>query len=455
VTVLTGPPEIDGYAFLEPLGSGGFADVYLYEQELPRRTVAVKVLHGDISEQAVAAFLDEANLMAQLSAHPSIVTVLGAGVLPEDQRPYIVLEHCPHGNLGSRFRAETFSLQDALAMGIQLAGAVETAHRAGVLHRDIKPENVLITSLNRPALTDFGIASPLGAATSGEASGMSVPWSAPEVIDGSWSGPASDVYSLGATVYSLLAGRSPFESPDGPNGVLDHGWRILHENLPPTGRPDVPESLEGVLATAMSRSPQARYTSALSLARALQKVERDLGLEVTGVDVLDNGFSSLDASPGAGMPLRPVAAEQARPPVAPASLPTVEASLLATASAPASAMAAVAGTGAGFEEEALLADITLVLSPSAADSLRLDRPPPGAAAPGGTHDDEPAAEDPPGIASPSSDAEALELDLLAPSAVGSSGSAPPPRRPVWRAILIDLTLLAAVAGAGAVYLLLQ
>ena len=127
---------------------------------------------------------------------------------------------------------------------MQLAGAVETAHRAGVLHRDIKPANVLVTALGRPALSDFGIASTLSRGASGEAIGMSLPWAAPETVDGSWSGPASDVYALGATVYSLLAARAPFEAE--PNDAASQAARIRTDPLPPIGRADVPESLEKV-----------------------------------------------------------------------------------------------------------------------------------------------------------------------------------------------------------------
>ncbi len=290
-------PDITGYEFLQPLGSGGFADVYEYEQELPRRPVAVKVLRaGEFAgPDEVRTFLDEANLMAQLSAHPAIVTVHTAGLL-DDGRPYIVMEYCPRPNLGARFRVESFTVDDALAIGVQLAGAVETAHRAGVLHRDIKPANVLITGLGRPALADFGIASTLGAAAAGDASGMSLPWAAPETIDGTWSGPASDVYALGATVYSLLASRAPFEA--GPGDPAEYASRIRRDAVPPTGRPDVPASLEKVLATSMAKSPQGRYTSALSFGRALQKVQRELGLSVTTLDVLDGSLGAGSPVPG-------------------------------------------------------------------------------------------------------------------------------------------------------------
>lgn len=452
MSVLTGPPEIDGFEFLEPLGAGGFADVYLYEQELPRRTVAVKVLRGDdVGEQAVAAFLDEANVMAQLSAHPSIVTIHSAGLLPEDRRPYLVLEHCPRGNLGTRFRTETFSVQEALAIGIQLAGALETGHRAGILHRDIKPQNILITALNRPALTDFGIAVRLGSTGSGEEHRMSVPWSAPEVVEGSWSGPASDVYALAASVYSLLAGRSPFESPTGSNEVPDYAWRILHDELPPIGRPDVPASLEQVLATAMSRSPHGRHTSALSFARALQKVERELGLAVTEVDVLDNGYSALAAPVGAGLPLRPSPPASERTPTPDWSLQTVASGLpAALASVPAVAtppdpaanlpapqalaLAMSVAAPPGPAQGTAPADLTLVMKAGDAEPLAPDVP-------------------------PSSALESLGLGTASPVDAEEPGEGPAApqagRRPVWPAVLVDLVLLAAVAAAGAVYLSLH
>ena len=152
------PPELPGFTYLELLGSGGFADVYLYEQQLPRRKVAVKVLLPDrMAGGSVEQFTAEANTMAMLSTHPAIVTIYQAG-LAEDQRPYLVMENCPRPNLQVRYRAAAFSVAEALRVGIQVAAAVETAHRAGILHRDIKPANILVTEYNRPALTDFGIA---------------------------------------------------------------------------------------------------------------------------------------------------------------------------------------------------------------------------------------------------------------------------------------------------------
>ena len=281
------PPQLPGFRYLEPLGVGGFADVFLYEQEMPRRQVAVKVLLADrISSGAAQEFADEANVMAMLATHPAIVTIYQAGVAG-DGRPYLVMEYCPRPNLQLRARKETFSIAEALRVGVQVAGAVETAHRAGVLHRDIKPANILVTAYNRPALTDFGIASTTGA--TGEASGMSIPWSPPESFaEPPRSGPRTDVWALGATIYTLLAGRSPFERPGERNSSADLIERIERAALTSLNRPDAPESLQRVLERAMAKNPDDRYPSAVVFARALQKVQIELAHSVTPIDIVDD-----------------------------------------------------------------------------------------------------------------------------------------------------------------------
>jgi serine/threonine protein kinase len=281
------PPELPGFTYVEPLGTGGFADVFVYEQQMPRRKVAVKVLLADrISSSAAQEFTDEANVMAMLSTHPAIVTIYHAGVAA-DGRPYLVMEYCPRPNLQVRARREPFSVAEALRVGIQVAGAVETAHRAGVLHRDIKPANILVTEYNRPALTDFGIASKTGAVT--EATGMSIPWSPPEFFaDPPQSGPRSDVFALGATLYTLLAGRSPFERPGERNSGADLIERIERAPLQPLARPDSPASLQRAIERAMSKNPDARYPSAVAFARALQKVQIELTHSVTPIDIIDD-----------------------------------------------------------------------------------------------------------------------------------------------------------------------
>ena len=118
------PPELPGFQYVQALGTGGFADVFLYEQEMPRRKVAVKVLLADrITTASAQEFADEATVRAMLSTHPAIVTIYQAGVAG-DGRPYLVMEYCPRPNLQVRSRKEPFSVAEALRVGVQVAGVL-------------------------------------------------------------------------------------------------------------------------------------------------------------------------------------------------------------------------------------------------------------------------------------------------------------------------------------------
>jgi serine/threonine protein kinase len=279
------PPVLPGFSYVRVLGSGGFADVFLYEQNMPRRQVAVKVMLAEVATTQVRQmFQAEANLMAQLSTHPSILTVYQASV-SSDGRPYIVMELCS-ASIGQRYRAQPLAVPEVLSVGIRVASAVETAHRAGVLHRDIKPSNILTTAYGHPVLSDFGIAATLGEVELTEAAGLSIPWSAPEVLlDDTPGSVASEVWALGATLYSLLAGHSPFEIVGKNNSPADLIGRISKARVVPLGRDDVPARLETILARAMSKRPDARQRSVLDLIRELQSVETELGLAQTPIEV--------------------------------------------------------------------------------------------------------------------------------------------------------------------------
>ena len=300
------PPEIEGFEYRKLIGSGGFSDVFLYEQQRPRRQVAVKVLLKEwSSETQRAAFDAEADLMATLGNHPSIVTMYEAGVA-NDGRPYLAMEYCSRPNLGARYRSERFSVAEALRITIQIAGAVETAHRLGILHRDLKPSNILVTQFGHPALTDFGISSTVDEASAAE--GMSIPWSPPESFgDPPMSGIATDVWALAATCYTLLAGRTPFETPGGSNTSADLVRRIEQDELPPVSRSDVTPSLERVLRIAMSKLSSSRYPTVLAFARELQKVQVELSRDVTPIDLLDeSGAMQEDEAEADGTRLRQV-----------------------------------------------------------------------------------------------------------------------------------------------------
>ncbi|MGN6205273.1 protein kinase domain-containing protein [Humibacter sp.] len=333
-------PELPGYSYERLLGSGGFSDVFLYEQKLPRRKVAVKVLLTDqLDQQSRAHFVAEANVMAQLSAHPYIVTIYHADV-SQDDRPYFVMEYCSGPSLGERYKRERFGVEDALRIGVRVAGAVATAHAAGILHRDIKPANVLTNDFGWPALTDFGISSTLedelpihttttlsrlpstGASdtTSRQSVGLSVPWSPPEMFeDDPKPDVRSDVFSLAATIYTLLAGHTPFEVPGRSNGTLDLIGRIERGAITPLNRPDAPRTLVAVLAKGMASRREDRFASPVDFARALQRVELELGYSPTGIEVPNLAVASSrpdtdGADPADETRVRQVATVVAQPP---------------------------------------------------------------------------------------------------------------------------------------------
>ncbi|TQJ29764.1 serine/threonine-protein kinase [Microbacterium sp. SLBN-146] len=287
------PPILPGLAYIRPLGSGGFADVFLYEQDMPRRDVAVKVLPSDVRDADLRRMFNaEADVLARLSAHPAIVTVYQAGI-SADGRPYIVMENCP-GSLARRYRLERIPVDEVLTIGVRMAGALESAHRAGVLHRDVKPSNILITTFGAPVLADFGISSSLARETADEMLAMSIPWSAPEVVAEHTAGTvASEVWSLGATVYSLLAGHSPFERRErGQNTKEQLRRRIARSTYTDIPRSDVPASLQRVLARAMTRDPAQRFASAGEFALALQRVQVELGGSPTPVELPDTQWAA-------------------------------------------------------------------------------------------------------------------------------------------------------------------
>ncbi|MET4705813.1 protein kinase [Frigoribacterium sp. UYMn621] len=295
------PPELKGFRYLRQLGSGGFSDVYLYEQALPKRAVAVKVL-DELTAENRASFAAEANLMAQLSAHPYIVSIHHADV-SDDGRPFFVMEYCSGPSLADRYKRQPFTVPEALRTGVRLSSAIATAHSAGILHRDIKPANVLTNEYGWPALTDFGISSMVeddlpthtttlaslagsGSTTGSQSVGLSVPWSPPEMFeDDPKPDVRSDVFSLAATIYTLLAGRTPFEVPGKSNQVIELMGRIERGAITPMDRDDVPPRLLAVLRKGMAVDRTQRYANAVDFARALQAIELSLSYPPTQIDV--------------------------------------------------------------------------------------------------------------------------------------------------------------------------
>lgn len=302
-------PHLEGAEFIRFLGAGGFADVFLYRQDMPRREVAVKVIRSGASAAQKQKFQAESDLMAKFGAHPAVLSLYAAGRL-RDGRAYLTMEYCPPPHLGKRFSTTSpMRVEQALEITIKIAGAVETIHRAGYLHRDIKPANILLTAFGHPVLTDFGIAISQDTPADQVDSAFSPYWAPPEQQLNRPLTPASDVYSLAATTYTMLAGRPPHVdmTPGAHNDPASILKRLHHGSIAPIGRNDVPAALERVLFTAMSKRPADRFASAMAFARALRQIQSSLGLPLTNIDVWeDQPVIAADGSDDDATRLRPV-----------------------------------------------------------------------------------------------------------------------------------------------------
>ncbi|MFE7423512.1 protein kinase [Rhodococcus sp. NPDC057529] len=269
-----------GFADAEEIGRGGFGVVYRCSQVELDRTVAVKVLTVELDEENRARFFREQRAMGRLTGHPNIVHILQVGATGSG-RPYIVMPYHPQDSLETRIRTDgPLTLDQALRLGVKIAGAVESAHRLGILHRDVKPANILLTDYGEPELADFGIAHISGGfeTATGAVTG-SPAYTAPEVLGGDPPSPAADVYGLGATLFSALTGHAAFERRSGEQ-VVAQFLRITTQEVPDLRELGIPEDVSAVIARTMSRDPGQRPATATDLGEELRALQRDHDLAV-------------------------------------------------------------------------------------------------------------------------------------------------------------------------------
>ncbi len=258
--------------------------------------VALKVVSADhIDETAKRRFERECRAMGSLSWHPNVVAVHDSGVDGRG-RPWFAMEYLEAGSLGDRLdRSGTLPWDEAVVVGIKVAGALAAAHANGVLHRDLKPENLLVAPFGEVKLSDFGIAVVEGATrtTAGNAS-FTVAHVPPEVLDNRRPDERSDVYGLGSTLHTLISGTPPFvgSSPGSLAAVIS---AVL--NAPAPRLDDVPDGLADLLLRTLAKDPGGRPSSAEAFGRELQQVQADAGLPVTELRVARSGA---DSTGGAG-----------------------------------------------------------------------------------------------------------------------------------------------------------
>jgi serine/threonine protein kinase len=284
--IATAPAGIDeqvtGFHDLRRIGQGGFSVVYRARQAEFDRIVALKVLSVEfIDPQVRRRFLREVQMAGRLTGHPNVVTVLDSG-MTEAGRPYLAMDFYERGSLKDRLLAEgPLPLPDVLRIGVKIAGALGAAHREGILHRDVKPQNILVSKYGEPALADFGTArltAVFDASTRAEA--LTPVHAAPEVLEGTQPTETADVYSLGSTLYHLLAGR-PAHHQEGDTGIAPLLVRILSQEPPAITRADVPPEVTALIRRAMDRAPERRHPSADALVADLQALQARLGLPLT------------------------------------------------------------------------------------------------------------------------------------------------------------------------------
>lgn len=278
---------IPGVDDLAEIGRGGMAVVYRGRQAAFSRDVAVKVVVvAGVDERTRQRFEQECRAVGALSEHPNIVNVHGAGETA-DGLPYLIMGFQPGGSLADRLaRDGTLRWAEVADIGVKMAGALESAHRAGVLHRDVKPENILVSSFGEPVLADFGIARVTGGAAL-TASGMvtgTPAHAAPEMLRGEPPTAASDVYGLASTLHHLLTGSPAFVRPT-DESTLAVMNRVLVEPPPDLTEAGVPAALAQVVDRGMAKDPAERYPTARELGLALRQAQLALGLSPTPLPV--------------------------------------------------------------------------------------------------------------------------------------------------------------------------
>lgn len=277
---------LDGYDLEGVLGEGGFGRVYRARQSAFDRDVAIKVLAASgFREETARRFERECRAVGALSGHPNIVTIYDSGIT-RSGRPYIVMDHMAGGSLGDLLeRGTPLAWSDAVDIIIKIAGAVETAHRSGILHRDIKPENVLLSAFKEPKLADFGVASiPGGYQTHTGAITASLSHAAPEVLEGHKATRAVDIYALGSTLFALIAGSAAFENEEGA-GLQSLIAKTLTQPVPDLRAKGVPDEICAVIETAMAKDPAERFASADQFGAALQAAQATASIPITEMPI--------------------------------------------------------------------------------------------------------------------------------------------------------------------------
>ena len=263
------------YERLEKIGEGGMATVYKARCNILKRYVAVKVLREEYTtdEEFIKRFNTEAQAAASLT-HPNIVSIFDVG--HEDNVYYIVMELVQGKTLKEIINEDgVLPWKWSINIAIQVASALETAHKNNIVHRDIKPHNIIITEDGIAKVTDFGIAKAVSNSTItafGTTIG-SVHYFSPEHARGGYTDAKSDIYSLGVVMYEMLTGRVPFDADTPVSIALKHMQEKPVE--PIKLNPSIPLAINKIIMKAMEKEPSLRYQSATEMLKDLSMALKD------------------------------------------------------------------------------------------------------------------------------------------------------------------------------------
>jgi serine/threonine protein kinase/tetratricopeptide (TPR) repeat protein len=266
--------RIGHYEILDEIGRGGMGVIYRARQQFSRRIVALKCIlaHHSDSTAVLARFRREAETISRLD-HPNILPVYEVGET-QDGQPFFAMKFAPGGSLRDVGPALERSPQRIVPLMLQVAQAIQCAHSQGLLHRDLKPGNILLDGRGQPMVSDFGLAKWLDDSsdlTQTHTTFGTPGYIAPEQARGAGArvGPAADIYSLGAILFDLLAGRPPF--------LGENAWAVISQAMDQTAPrlrsfvPSIDRDLETICARCLEPEPAARYSSAGALADDLER----------------------------------------------------------------------------------------------------------------------------------------------------------------------------------------
>lgn len=258
------PKNIGRYLVQRPLGQGAMGTVYLAEDPLLKRRLAIKVVRavGEERDLALERFKREAEISAQLN-HPNIVTVYDVGE-EEGYGPFLAMEFVEGQSLGKHIRENTLEVETRLGILVQAMRALRAAHRHAIIHRDVKPDNILVSEDGRVKLMDFGIAKTMAPRLTAQGEFLGSPaYSAPELLKGADPTPSSDRYAFAVTAFELITGQLPHPG-NTVAAVISH---VLHEPIA------VPAGMSGDVANvfrkALAYDPDDRYETLMEFIVAL------------------------------------------------------------------------------------------------------------------------------------------------------------------------------------------